>query len=86
MLQDFAHFSLVEVKPKTGRTHQIRVHFAAIGHALVGDFLYGSKSKLIPYHALHAHRLEFVYKGKAYSFEQPLPPKMKKIIDEAKEA
>ena len=82
VLKDFENFSLVEVKPTTGRTHQIRVHFSAIKHPLLGDPLYGNKSKRIPYHALHAHKLEFNYKGKDYSFEQPLPPKMQKLIDE----
>jgi 23S rRNA pseudouridine1911/1915/1917 synthase len=38
-------FSLVEVKPKTGRTHQIRVHLSSIGHPVVGDFLYGQKEQ-----------------------------------------
>jgi len=82
VLKDYENFSLVEVKPKTGRTHQIRVHFAAIGHPLLGDQLYGQKSKHIPYHALHAHKLEFTYNGKNYQFTQPLPPKMQKIVDE----
>lgn len=82
VLKDYENFSLVEVKPKSGRTHQIRVHFTAIGHALLGDPLYGNKSKRIPYHALHAHKLEFTYKGKEYAFEQPLPPKMQKLVDE----
>ncbi|MEK7547145.1 MAG: RluA family pseudouridine synthase [Patescibacteria group bacterium] len=54
-------FSLVEVYPKTGRTHQIRVHLAAIGHPVVGDRLYGGKKQ--PDWAdrlmLHAYSLEF---------------------------
>lgn len=54
-------FSLLEVKPKTGRTHQIRVHLASLGHAVVGDCLYGPKRK--PKCArrlmLHALSLEF---------------------------
>jgi 23S rRNA pseudouridine1911/1915/1917 synthase len=82
VLQDFDTFSLVEIKPTTGRTHQIRVHFTAIGHPLLGDSLYGEKSKLIPYHALHAHRLEFTYKNKQYSFERPLPQKMQLLVEQ----
>lgn len=82
VIKDFDNFSLVEVKPTTGRTHQIRVHFSAIKHPLLGDPLYGNKSKRIPYHALHAHKLEFNYKGKEYSFVEPLPPKMKKLVED----
>lgn len=55
------YFSLVEVEPKTGRTHQIRVHLASIGHPIVGDRLYGRRSQ--PEWAkrlmLHATSLEF---------------------------
>lgn len=51
--------SLVRVRPRTGRTHQIRVHFAYIGHALLGDDLYGTPDSRIDRHALHALSLEF---------------------------
>lgn len=77
----YKDFSLVEIKPVTGRTHQIRVHFKAIGHPLLGDSTYGSNSKLLPYHALHAHKLEFTYKEKAYSFSSPLDPALQAILD-----
>ncbi len=50
--------SLVRVMPMTGRTHQIRVHMAYIGHPLIGDFLYGEEHPLLPGRcALHSHRL-----------------------------
>ncbi len=52
-------FTLVRAFPLTGRTHQLRVHFAAIGHPIVGDDLYGTPSDLIGRHALHAHTLTF---------------------------
>jgi 23S rRNA pseudouridine1911/1915/1917 synthase len=52
-------YSLVLVRPLTGRTHQIRVHFAHAGHALVGDDLYGTPTPLIGRHALHAYTLSF---------------------------
>lgn len=50
--------SLVRVRPHTGRTHQIRVHFAYIGHPLLGDDLYGTPDERIGRHALHAVSLE----------------------------
>lgn len=52
-------YSFVLVRPLTGRTHQIRVHFAYIGHPLVGDDLYGTPTPLIDRHALHAYGLAF---------------------------
>ncbi|AXK60672.1 RluA family pseudouridine synthase [Candidatus Chromulinivorax destructor] len=81
VLQYFDTYSLVQVKPKTGRTHQIRVHFKALGHALLGDTVYGLKSKKLPYHALHAQSLEFVYQGVAYSFTTKIDAKLQEIID-----
>jgi 23S rRNA pseudouridine1911/1915/1917 synthase len=53
-------WSYLKIWPKTGRTHQIRVHLASIHHPIIGDQLYGGKSAnlSIPRHALHAHRLE----------------------------
>ena len=52
-------FSLVAARPVTGRTHQLRVHFAHIGHPIVGDDLYGTASPDIPRQALHAWQIEF---------------------------
>ena len=51
--------SLVEATPITGRTHQLRVHFAHIGAQILGDDLYGNASPLINRHALHAYKLCF---------------------------
>lgn len=73
--------TLLEVQIKTGRTHQIRVHMAAIGHPVLGDFLYGQTSPLIARQALHAQKLEFVFKKNLFSYEAPLPKDMQKIID-----
>jgi len=73
--------ALVQVNPITGRTHQIRVHFLAIGHPLIGDILYNESSKLIDRQALHAQRLSFVYDDIYYSFSINLPEDMAKLID-----
>ncbi len=84
VLQYFDTYSLVEIKPKTGRTHQIRVHFKAIGHPLLGDTVYGTASKKIGYHALHAQNLEFSYNGTAYQFTSSLDPELQKIVNQSK--
>ena len=49
--------SVVEAMPQTGRTHQLRVHFAHVGHPILGDDIYGKPHKLIDRHALHAASL-----------------------------
>lgn len=75
----FADWTLVEVAPKTGRMHQIRVHFAALGHPVAGDTLYGpkKKDKEVPGLArqfLHAYFLSFRARdGKKLAFETDLP-------------
>ncbi len=77
----FRDFDLVKVFPKTGRTHQIRVHFLSVGHPIVGDKLYGHRltkrlaleSTTPTRHLLHAAQLHFIYLGKEYRFESPLP-------------
>lgn len=59
ILQSSNKMSLLELELHTGRTHQIRVHMQAIGHAVIGDELYGKKSKLANRQMLHAYKLEF---------------------------
>ncbi len=76
VLERFGRFSLMELSPRTGRTHQLRVHLSFIGHPIVGDTLYGGKAisvfditgqadaerrPIIERQALHAHRLQFVH-------------------------
>ncbi len=56
-----ADISLLELSPLTGRTHQLRVHLAAIGRPLLGDDLYGAPSALIARPALHAFQIEFIH-------------------------
>ena len=76
--------ALVALTPWTGRTHQIRVHMAAIGHPLAGDWLYGTEDRdLIPRPALHAVRLAFTHPvtGEHLSFTAPLPGDMKLLLE-----
>jgi 23S rRNA pseudouridine1911/1915/1917 synthase len=81
VLRYFKNTSLVEIKPTTGRTHQIRVHMTAIGHPIVGDQTYGQKSALITRQALHAYRLHFIFDNQEYDFSSPLPHDMQQILD-----
>lgn len=70
-------YTLVEAEPLTGRTHQIRVHFASIGHPVVGDTVYGWRKRHLPVprQFLHAGRLEFKHPrtGVHLVLEAPLP-------------
>ena len=69
-------YALLEVSPRTGRTHQIRVHLASIGHSIVGDEKYTLKKfaddDVMDRLFLHAKSLEFEMNGKEYKFEAPL--------------
>lgn len=58
---NYLPFSVVHFILGTGRTHQIRVHSAYIGHPIIGDTLYGSPSKLINRQALHACKITFIH-------------------------
>ncbi len=74
--------SLVHLTPHTGRTHQLRVHMASIGHPLLGDWLYGTEEHdKIARPALHSAFLHFTHPltGKVLSFEAPLPEDMAKF-------
>lgn len=75
-LRTFPGYSLIEAKPETGRTHQLRVHFAAIGHPVAGDTIYGPPKR--PLHLkrqfLHAVEIEFTTPaGRRVHLESPLP-------------
>lgn len=75
--------SLVLATPITGRTHQLRVHFAHLGAQILGDDLYGNPSTLINRHALHAYKLCFFnpQNDKKNELFAPLPNDMAKIIE-----
>ncbi|MBR3894092.1 MAG: RluA family pseudouridine synthase [Clostridia bacterium] len=66
--------TLVKAHPLTGRTHQLRVHFASIGHPITGDDLYGTLSPDIPRHALHAYRLVFSHPTDGKRMDLHAPP------------
>lgn len=75
--------TMVKVRLETGRTHQIRVHFAALGHPLAGDTLYGGHDDRIPRHALHCARMEFPhpFSGELITAEAPLPDDMRALLE-----
>jgi 23S rRNA pseudouridine1911/1915/1917 synthase len=94
--QEFAGTSMVSCRPVTGRTHQIRVHMAHIGHAIVGDALYAGRQwrniadprtqaacRSFPRQALHARRIGFEHPvtKEDVEFEAPLPPDLEELIE-----
>jgi 23S rRNA pseudouridine1911/1915/1917 synthase len=82
-------FSLVRLIPKTGRTHQLRVHLASVGHPMLGDDLYGVSDVLMKRHALHAATLTFLMPRTRETVRicAPLPSDMReKIIELGEEA
>lgn len=84
VLERFEEYTLVEVMPKTGRMHQIRVHFTSINHPIACDKLYGRKSKKCPAglyrHFLHASYLKFKVKNALMEFDSKLPEDLEKTI------
>jgi 23S rRNA pseudouridine1911/1915/1917 synthase len=96
-VEELDGFTLLEIIPRTGRTHQIRVHLSSIGHPLLGDPLYGRKGrpgvihdyslkecvKRLDRQALHAQRLEFTHPrtGERNYFVSPLPQDIKKVLE-----
>ena len=75
--------TLVEARPITGRTHQLRVHFASIGHPITADDLYGTPSPLLSRHALHAYKLTFPHPAdetKILTLTAPLPLDLERLL------
>jgi len=97
VLEQFDTFAYLEIVPHTGRTHQIRVHLASVGHPLLGDQTYGRRRedgsvddpkvrngvKRLRRQALHAHRLTFHHpkSGERVQFVSPIPPDMREVLD-----
>jgi len=85
-LERFPKHSYVRVFPKSGRTHQIRVHLASLGHPIVADPLYGGKigefRDLVDRQMLHAHRLTFHHpvSGEEVTFDAPIPEDMNRLL------
>jgi 23S rRNA pseudouridine1911/1915/1917 synthase len=94
VLQELRGFTLLEVRIKTGRTHQIRVHLSAIGHPVVGDDVYGERSykefikKFGPFdrYFLHATSLRFNHPttGEVLEFHSPLPSALQNLVESIK--
>ena len=86
VLRQLDGFAYVQLFPKTGRTHQLRVHLASIGHPILGDRLYGGTLgpglPQIVRQALHAHRLELTHPvtGNLLQLESPLPSDMEALL------
>lgn len=82
VLKRFEEFTMLEITLGTGRTHQIRVHMAYIGHPILGDVKYGTTSGRLPRPALHAKTLGFTHPvtGKYAEFTSELPDDMKDLI------
>jgi 23S rRNA pseudouridine1911/1915/1917 synthase len=82
-------YSLVRARPLTGRTHQLRVHFASVGTPIVGDALYGMRKdpltrNLAPRHMLHSSEVVFrsPSSGASVKLHAPLPADMRRVIDD----
>jgi 23S rRNA pseudouridine1911/1915/1917 synthase len=86
----FEQHSLLEVQPETGRTHQIRVHLAAIGHPIAGDRQYGRRSDPLGVRRcfLHAWRLGFTHptKDEWLEVETSLPPELVEVLAQLRRA
>jgi 23S rRNA pseudouridine1911/1915/1917 synthase len=92
VLRRFPRFTLVEARIGTGRTHQIRVHFSSIGHAVVGDTLYGAPAKApglpsLGRYFLHAQRVRFRQPstGEEIVVESPLPAELNDWLKKVEE-
>jgi len=87
-LESFPAYTLLEVHPLTGRTHQIRLHLAFLGCPVAGDAMYGHKRPTLPLgrHFLHAYMLKVMLPGenKARIFEAGLPGELQQVLDQVR--
>ncbi|MCL4487566.1 MAG: RluA family pseudouridine synthase [Chloroflexi bacterium] len=84
-LANLAGYTLVRAEPETGRTHQIRVHFAFLGHPVIGDAVYGKKNNPfgLTRQFLHAWKLALVLpSGRPAEFEAPLPADLVAVLEQ----
>lgn len=82
-LQTSERFTLLRLRPQTGRTHQLRVHMAYLGYPLAGDWLYGTEDKnLIARPALHSYELWFTQPitGQEFHFTATIPQDMQRLL------
>lgn len=84
VIKHIGDYTLLEIKPETGRTHQIRVHLAAIGFPVVGDATYGVPSPHLTRQFLHAGKIGFKLpsNGEWVEFQSPLPPDLEQALQE----
>lgn len=85
-IKNYGGYTLLELSPKTGRTHQLRVHLNSIGHPITGDVIYGFKKLSSPPDLnrlfLHAYKLEFVTpEGKSLAIEADLPEDLQNVLN-----
>ena len=82
VLERYRGYTLVEASPKTGRTHQVRVHFASIRHPLAGDATYGRRLPELDRQFLHAAFLAFRHprSGETVEFRSELPPDLRRFL------
>ena len=85
VLERFPGYTHIQCRLETGRTHQIRVHLASIGHPLLGDVVYGAKKPVpgLAGQCLHARRLSFVpppRPGSGSPWSRPLPAYFTQVL------
>ena len=85
ILKKWKGYSLLELHPETGRTHQLRVHLSELGHPILGDLQYGRDTtypKVIDRLCLHAYRLSFTHSRTGIKIQAtaPIPSLFKKLI------
>ena len=87
VIKETPDYSLVELKPKTGRTHQLRIHMSSLGHPILGDEKYKLRNtktdESVARHLLHAKKIKFILNGKNFEFEASLPEDFSRFLEKA---